>query len=802
MVIIHHDAEETQVHRSAAQGSAEGAPRPKAGGASEEIRRLDGAHVLLTGGTGFLGQAICEKLLGDYPSVRISLLIRPKRGASAAQRLDQLLRKQVFRELRKRLGGPDELRKLAAERITVIAGDLGDLARLDAPDDVDVVIHAASTVQFDPPIDEAFGTNVSGPVALYEALAATGAHPHVVHVSTAYVAGTRKGVVGEASLEHTVDWRTELDAAIAAREAVERDSRRPEVLRSSLARARTEDRKAGPQSVAAAAEESRVDWVTRRLVTYGSTRAQSLGWPDVYTFTKALGERVAEQRWAAAGERLSIVRPAIVESSLRHPFPGWIDGFKMADPLIIAYGRGILPEFPGLPDSVLDVIPVDIVVNATLAVAANPPRSGEAAYFHVGSGSRNPVSVREMYENLRSYFREHPMPAREQGHVRVPTWRFPGSRQVERMLRTGEQATEFAEKALLRLPGSPRTRSWMTAVHRQQRNLEFLRTYSDLYSAYTQAEVIYDDSRTHALHEALPQDRVATDGFDPAEIDWPTYIQEIHSPKVTALMRAQGRRASGGGRTERAELPSREDVAAVFDLEGTIVASNLIETYLWARLADQPRSRWAGELTDLARSLPKYLRAERRDRGDFIRAFLRRYEGADEAALRALVADVLGDALLQRTMPQAIRRIRAHRAAGHRTVLITGAIDVLIEPLTGLFDEVVASHMHTRNGRFTGYLARPPLVDEARAAWLRRYAREHDIDLAGSYAYGDSYSDRPLLELVGNPSAVNPDPALYRHAKRRHWTIRKWGGYTRGASEVMLDTALRNSTGGRNALSR
>ncbi|MGH3998097.1 MAG: SDR family oxidoreductase, partial [Pseudonocardiaceae bacterium] len=323
---------------------------------------LAGSHVLLTGATGFLGQAMLERLLASYPDTKVSVLIRPRAGRSAADRLTALLRKNVFRSLGECLG-KGELARVVRERVTVIEGDLGSVI---LPTDLDVVIHGASTVSFDPPIDEAFGTNVAGVATLYEALAAGGA-PHVVHVSTAYVAGTRKGLVAEAALDHDVDWRLELEMALSARADVERDSRRPEVLRRALAQAAEQHAKAGPQSTATDAERLRAEWVTQRLVDYGRTRARSLGWPDVYTLTKALGERVAEQLWAHAGRPLSVVRPAIVESALRHPYPGWIDGFKMADPLIIAYSRGVLREFPGLPDSVLDVIPVDLVVNATLA---------------------------------------------------------------------------------------------------------------------------------------------------------------------------------------------------------------------------------------------------------------------------------------------------------------------------------------------------------------------------------------------------------------------------------------------------
>src|SRR5690606_41611753 len=122
----------------------------------------------------------------------------------------------------------------------------------------------------------------------------------------------------------------------------------------------------------------------------------------------------------AAGPRpWSAVRPALGKRALRLPYPGWIDGFKMADPLIIAFGRGILPEFPGLPDGVLDVIPVDLVVNAILAAAAAVPPAGAPAYYHVGSGVRNPLTFRAMYENVREYFTEHPMPDGGRGQIKV-----------------------------------------------------------------------------------------------------------------------------------------------------------------------------------------------------------------------------------------------------------------------------------------------------------------------------------------------------------------------------------------------
>lgn len=754
----------------------------------DPVAGLGGAHVFLTGVTGFIGQAILEKLLTAYPTTRISVLIRPRKGVGGEARLKRLLRKPVFGPWRERVGN-DEIERTVAERVTVVEGGLDAVA--DLPGDLDVVIHGASTVTFDEPIDRAFATNVSGAVSLYDAIRRSGGDPHVVHVSTAYIAGVRKGLVPEASHPHAVDWRVELAAAQAARHEVETASRRPEVLRKALATARAEHGKAGPQAVASAAEEARQDWVDKRLVDYGRLRAQSLGWPDVYTFSKSLGERVAEELWAADGDghRLSVVRPAIVESALQHPYPGWIDGFKVADPLIVAYGRGLLPEFPGLPDSVLDIVPVDTVVNTTLAVAAAPPPPREPQYFHVCSGARNPLPFRGMYEMVHEYFTAHPMPDSERGHIQVPNWRFPARSRIERTLRYSERGIDLAEKAVIRLPASPRTRSWMSFVQRRHKDIEALRGYADLYQAYTGTEIVYDDSRTFALHRSLPADRVAEHGFDTGAIDWHHYLQEVHFPGVTTLMRTfSGRSRSRGGAGGGAErgFERRPDVLAVFDLEGTVVAANVVEQYLWVKLASLPRSRWPSELFDLARSVPAYLRAERRDRGEFVRAFARRYAGVDEAALRDLVADAVGDALLQRVMPEAVRRIRAHREAGHRTVLVTGTIDVLVEPLAPLVDEVVAARMHSRDGIWTGYLDTPPLVDEARAAWLTRYACDLGADLSGSYAYGDSHADRVWLELVGNPEVVNPDAGLFRHASRKNWRVHTWGRDSGGRLDALL----------------
>jgi HAD superfamily hydrolase (TIGR01490 family) len=511
--------------------------------------------------------------------------------------------------------------------------------------------------------------------------------------------------------------------------------------------------------------------VTKRLVQYGRARAQTLGWPDNYTFTKAMGERAVEELAASHGAPLSIVRPSIIESSYAHPFPGWIEGFKMAEPIILAYGRGTIPDFPGIPEGIIDIIPADFVVNAMLAAAARPPEPGSPAYYHVSSGSRNPLQYKGLYENVKEYFERDPLPQQGRGAVKVPEWTFPGNLRVERLLRTAERAVDVADRVVTHLPKSKKMRDLVARVDRDKGRVDFVRRYSDLYGAYTEAEVIYTDDRTLELFGSLtPADRKRFP-FDSAAVDWRYYLQEVHCPAVTAGLRA----LSGKRVKPQVRIREREQlVLALFDMEGTILPSNVVESYVWSRMADLPWDQWPDELASVFSRVPSYLMADRRDRGEFLRTFFRRYEGATVEGIERLVEEIVSEFMLQKVSAAAIRRIREHRAAGHRTMMITAAAEPFVQPLAPLFDEVIAARLEVRDGAYTGYLAEPPLVGEARGAWVRRYAELEGADLKASYAYADSHSDLALLRAVGNPVAVSPDAALLRVAKRRRWPIEEW----------------------------
>jgi HAD superfamily hydrolase (TIGR01490 family) len=732
---------------------------------------LAGQRVFLTGVTGFVGEALLERMLGDLPDTRLVVLIRARSGATAADRLRQLLDKPAFARLRER--GPVE--DLLA-RIEVIEGDLAAVPEL--PDDLDVVIHCAGEVSFDPEIAEGFAVNLGG---LREVLRATadsarrgGRTPHVVHVSTAYVAGLRAGLIAEGPLAHTVDWRVAEAAALRAQLAAEDETRTPEALAGYNAEAAKTMGRAGLPAVAAEAERLRLRDVHRRRVDAGRERARSLGWTDCYTFTKALTELFLEE---SKGELpASIVRPSIIESALERPYPGWIEGFKMAEPLILAYGRGELPDFPSAPDGVIDIIPVDLVVNAILAAAADPPPSGTAPhYYQVCSGRRNPLLFQDLYDFVLDYFGRKPLIKRGRGEIAAHRWAFAGASRIEARLKRGERAVKLADRTLGLLPRSSRLRDTARELDRTSARLRFLRRYQDLYKAYTQAELVYDDSNTAALHARLDEADRRDFGFDPAAYDWTGYL-ERHCDSVTAGLRALSAMPGRPPVVLSPDLPAGDGrQLAVFDLDGTLVSSTVVESYLWLRLAAAPRGRLPKELAELARVAPGWIRAERADRGRLIREVYRRYEGADLEALVRLVDEEVGDHLLSRVSAAALRRVRAHRAAGHRTVLLTGAVDFLLRPLAPLFDEIVAAELAVDgDGRCTGRLASAPVVGEARAAWLRFHAPRMEADLSESWAYADSTSDLPMLRAVGHPVVVNPDLQLARVARREKWPTVGW----------------------------
>ena len=300
-----------------------------------------------------------------------------------------------------------------AARVAVRRGRPGRRARR-CPTDLDAVVHCAGDVSFDPPVDEGFThQRARRPRPARPDREAQAGRPdiHYVHISTAYVAGPppRQHPRGVRST-HDVDLEAELAWGLGQRQAVEHRSRGADVLTKERKKAEKEHSRAGLLTAARATEEARKQWVKDELVRIGTERARSLGWTDCYTFTKALGERVVEEatRRDRTGSRSS--GRASSSPPSRRPHPGWIEGFKMAEPLILAYGRGELPEFPAPPDTIVDIVPVDHVVAAIVAVLAHPPGAGRRRRTSTSpSGDRNPLTFRALYERVRELLRRTPV---------------------------------------------------------------------------------------------------------------------------------------------------------------------------------------------------------------------------------------------------------------------------------------------------------------------------------------------------------------------------------------------------------
>jgi alcohol-forming fatty acyl-CoA reductase len=735
-----------------------------------------GKKILLTGGTGFLGTALVEKILRSLPDLgRLYLLIRPSRGKSAAQRFEKdVLGAAAFRGLRENLG--DHFEDHVSNKVRVLEGDVhaaslgldeDDLAELSR--EVDVVIHSAASVIFDAPLDAAVDSNVRGTLGLLKLARSWEKLPLFIHISTAYVAGTGKEDAPEAPPEPSSPYGTVLDAReeVLGLEAVVAEVDEASQERSLLRRFETEARRelgmvGEEEEVAERVDQLRRAWMRERLVERGTLRARELGWNDVYTFTKSLAERMVV---AQRGETpLIIMRPAIIESSHREPYPGWIQGTRMADPIIMAFAKGILREFPGNPKSFVDIVPVDHVVNAILAAGIRRPEEPEI--FQVASGERNPIRYRDLYDIVRDYFLQNPLRDSSGRPIQVPQWSFPGRRRVEGQLKLELAGLKAAGILAARMPEGHMASDARQRIARAEKRAKMSLYYSRIYGAYANMTTTFASSRTEALYTALPREDREEFPFDITEVDWRAWMQGAHLPALTTRPSRKKRKKT------TAEKPG--EVAAIFDVDGTIVGSNVVSYFAWLRMREIPAALRPLWLAWFLTKVPYYWGLDKLSRAHFNRAFYKNYAGWKPSRARHLGQESFAGFTLDRIFPEALQQLRDHKAAGHRVVLLSGALDFLLEPMKDLADDVLCSTLAQENGAYTGELTGAPVAGEARARMLASFARRRGLDLSRSYAYADSISDLPMLEAVGNPVAVNPDRRLGTAAEARGWKVAHW----------------------------
>ncbi len=750
--------------------------------------QLAGKRIAITGSTGFVGTALVERLLRSAPRCELVLLVRPSKRHDPAERVRrEIFKNNAFDRLKAELNDTAEpFAAMVARRVHAIGGDVStDGLGLNDADRVtfascDIVIHSAAAVAFDSPLDSAVEINLLGPTRVADTLNALGIAPHMVSVSTCYVAGNRRGnapeeLVSDGPFDLGLSWRKEVAAARRLRSDLEASSRDPKRLVAFRTEARKELGAAGAPALASKTEQIRERWVSDQLVEAGRARAASVGWPDAYAYTKALGEQALTEVKGAVP--VSIVRPSIIESALAEPFPGWIRGFRMAEPVILSYARGLLKEFPGVPEGTVDVIPVDLVVAAIIAVAAVGPDAAPPI-TQVASGGVNPLRYQLLVDNIRSWFSAHPLYDSEGQPIDVPEWVFPARGRVQKQLKRAKFVVDTSERLLQALPLRGTQAAWAVKLEDRKHDIDRASEYVQLYGLYTECEAIYQvDNLLRTWASLSPGDQDAFN-FDPRSVDWVRYITTIHLPSIVQHSRAKitpgKNRNDRPERMRRAVLSPDRHVAA-FDLENTLISSNVVESYSWLatrRLNMPERMRYV--LRTLAEA-PSLSSMDRKDRGDFLRHFYRRYEDAPVAQIDEDSKELLTQLILTKSFPAGIRRVREHRALGHRTMLITGALSFAVEGLRPLFDEIVAAEMTVRSdGTYSGELSRVPPTGETRAQVLHDYCAAEGLRLDECVAYADSTSDLPLLECVGFPVAVNPETRLAAIARKRGWLVEDW----------------------------
>ncbi|XP_077516648.1 fatty acyl-CoA reductase 1-like isoform X2 [Amblyomma americanum] len=333
-------------------------------GDSQVARFYQDRAVFLTGGTGFIGKVLLEKLLRSCPGLkRVYLLIRTKRGEEPQARLATILSSQVFERLKQEQ--PSALQKVTAVPGDIALPSLGLSAsdRATLVEEVSVVFHSAATVRFEEPLKVAFQLNVLATRSVLDLCKQIRNLCAFVHVSTAYTNCEKIGEVHEMIYEPCVDIET-VNAAAQC----------------------TEDK------------------------SMGNEDEFLFGMPNTYTLTKRLAEVLLRDEQGSTP--VAIVRPSIVTASWKEPFPGWIDNYAAVTGLIASVGTGLLPSMLVKKDCIGDYIPVDIVASTLICVAWHTAitRSEYVRVYHCTSGASKSQTWGDMTTAVQEAVLRYPMP--------------------------------------------------------------------------------------------------------------------------------------------------------------------------------------------------------------------------------------------------------------------------------------------------------------------------------------------------------------------------------------------------------
>ncbi|KAH7864064.1 hypothetical protein Vadar_025292 [Vaccinium darrowii] len=484
------------------------------------VQFLENKNILVTGATGFLAKIFVEKILRVQPNVKkLYLLLRAPDAKSASQRFhNEAIAKDLFRGLREKMGG--NFVSFMSEKVTLVPGDITfeDLGVKDTKlleemlREIDVVVNSAATTNFDERYDVAFQLNTIGAKNVLNFSKKCANIKLLLHVSTAYVSGEKAGLILEKPyyMGETLNGVSGLDLDTEEKIMEER-------LSELQAKELTERE------------------ITLAMKDFGIQRARKYGWPNTYVFTKAMGEMVLGQM--KGNLPVVLLRPTIITSTYKEPFPGWVEGIRTIDSLAVGYGKGRLTCFLGDPDSIIDVIPADMVVNSMLvAMEANAKHAAsagddEVVIYQVGSSVANPLKYNWIQDYGHRYFTRHPWIGKDGKAVIVG--------KVTVLSSMASFRRYMAIRYLLPLKGLQVANTafcqfFQGTYSDLRRKVNFVFRLVELYEPYLFFKGVYDDINTEKLRMAAKEGGVETDlfYFDPKIINWEDYFLNTHIPGV------------------------------------------------------------------------------------------------------------------------------------------------------------------------------------------------------------------------------------------------------------------------------
>ena len=218
-------------------------------------------------------------------------------------------------------------------------------------------------------------------------------------------------------------------------------------------------------------------------------------------------------------------------------------------------------------------------------------------------------------------------------------------------------------------------------------------------------------------------------------------------------------------------------IAAIFDMDDTLLngsSGRMLFSWLrekkmlnrYFRRRDIPQVAMAGLLYKLHLLDPTW----------FLLRMGRAAAVADALEILSISRRWFREMLVPAINPEGVKRLKWHRAQGHLPVICSGSSQFAVELVAAHLGigQTICTEWLIEDGKLTGELRQPLAYGEGKVHWMERWAETNRVDLAGSYFYTDHISDRPLLERVAHPVAVNPDPKLTRLAQAQDWEILAW----------------------------